>query len=334
RELELYSRLDLIGPEPLLRGDTRLFDIRDRKTGKSVVRAQTATHCSGAPLVEVPPDGFYCRKVDLNRLAGDALAPGEYEVEWRSGAWRSKPVPFTVIARDEGRKPEPPPARPMLRFFHLTEDMSDEERVEKAADRNGPHRLNWDATELKLFEADDMAAALAVGQTGVYVPDLYQIPARDKLIAVEAVFKPHRDGDRIAVTVRAVPPHQKIEFDEPLQLFLQLETPMRADDGVEARKRLAKDVALKAITLTTTPLTIEARLPEGWREQVGVSGPAKLSVLVVSKELRIPEAGAQKVNDLKKRQEQGDADPPCWSGVLRTASTPVHLPLTHEVPRR
>lgn len=322
RELGLRSRLDLC-PEPRLYGGSTTFDIRDRATGKSVVtRLAACTHCGGGSLVDVPADGYYCLEVDVNHLAGQVLPPGRYEVAWGYRQFRAAPVSFTVIERDSG-KPAPLAKRPALRFFHLREGDGDENGLQ--AERED-RAICWADSDLEWVHASGLAAALAVGQVGVYVPDIYTIPAADKLIEARVEWKPYRDGDRVAITLSAAVAGKMVEFDELPQLYLQLETPANSEDGNERelgeRKRAAKD----ALQLRT-PLTIEVRLPDDWRSRVGPNGSARVSVLVVSKELELPRGDLRAIKQLDRLYKLNADEVPVWSGVVRTAPTARHLPL-------
>lgn len=324
-DFALHSRLDLCRPEPLLHGTGYRSDVRDRATGRSVVEGLSATsHCGGGVLVEVPGDGFYCARVELNWLAGRVLPPGEYEVDWRYRELAAAPVPFAVLPREDGRKPTLAP-RPTLRFLHLTED-ADEEPAERDAPRpRGP--VVWGNADLEPVHADDLAAALAVGPDGVFVPDLHAVPAADRLVDAHLEWKPYRDGDRVAVTLRAAAPNAEVRFDELPQFYVQLETAARASDGFELQALERKRRATRDRERLVTPLTVEARMPVGWREQVGASGAARLSVLVVSRELELPSARAREKQKLiDKAERAAGSGVPVWSGVVRTPATDIHLP--------
>jgi hypothetical protein len=65
--LGLSSRVEFWRPVPMISGGGASFDVRDRATGRSVRRR---------PLVDVPGDGFYCQRADLNRAAGAPVPPG------------------------------------------------------------------------------------------------------------------------------------------------------------------------------------------------------------------------------------------------------------------
>jgi hypothetical protein len=320
--LGLRSRIDLSGPTLELQGGGVSYDIRDRATGKSVVGIRMAsTHCGGGSLVDVPAYGFYCVRGDLNRMTGGPLAPGEYEVDWRCGRLAAAPVRFTVAPSDA--KPVLAAKRPHFHFYHLTSG-SDDGYPERAGEpfqwRDGRLRSEWTAS---------MTAALAVGQAGRYVPDASAIPTADKFVEAWAVWKPYRDGDRVAVTLRAVPPYDKVCFGELPELFLQIETPADERERWDEAPAKAMQFDRQSGTLVT-PLTIEARLPDGWREWLGPSETARVAVLVASKRIEFPRGNAQVLEKVKEamRDERAFSGerPPVWSGVVRSDFTELRLP--------
>lgn len=321
RPFAMRSRFDLADPTPRVRGEHLDFTVRDRATGKPVAGSVCgATHCGGGALAVVPEDGFYCAGADLNRLTGGALPPGQYDVSWRYGGLRSAPVLLTVSRRD-GAKHAPRAGRTTLLCFHLTENLDDERDRDPRAD--GP--VVWPETELEDVEANDLAAALAVGQHGVYAPDLHAVPKADAFVEAWAEWLPYRDGDRVRVTLRAVPLHKEVRLEDVPQLFLLVEVPV--DAGANRRELPAKKLrALPEVPLRTTPLTIEARLPDGWRHFSDAPGAARVAVLVAGGEVELNRYG-----EVSKRQERDrrieDPDVPVWRGFVRSDFTEVRFPL-------
>jgi hypothetical protein len=314
--LGLDARLALSGPEPTTWNSCGI-DVRDAKTGKPVyVTSRTGWACGGGALVEVPADGFYCVKGDLGRTAaGTPLPPGEYEVAWRYRALQSAPVTFTVHAADG--KPTAAARRPAYRFYRLRpgrDDAEDSPRspvVRRACDLGG------------VFH-EELSAALAVGE-GTLVPDVHAIPAADRLVEARVEWKPYRDGDRVAVTLRAVPPHARVTFAEVPHLHLQIEVPdaAHAERAVEEK---AADPKRRETTALVTPLTVEARLPVDWRDRARLSGAARVAVLVTAAEVELPHGGARQQRTVDVRQAPGADAPPVWAGVVRTEFTELRFP--------
>lgn len=320
--LRFRSRIDLSGGTPELQGGNVAVDVRDRATGRSVLaQVSAATNCGGGSLVDVPPFGFYCVKGDLNRISGAPLPPGEYEVDWRCGALAAAPVRFAVVPSD--LKPVPPAAPTHTHFYHLQPGFEDE------PSERADGRVEWRESHPNSVRYESLAAALAVGQGGAYVPDVRAIPTADKLVEAWAVWKPYRDGDRVAVTLRAAPPHRAVRFAQLPELFLQVETPagserVRWGDSPEQAKQ-ARDGRAALVT----PLTIEARLPDGWREWLGYEETAGVAVLVASKEIEFPrgaERAVEKAKELRIERAANTDRPPVWSGVVRTDFTELRLP--------
>lgn len=324
--LWLRSRVDVCDPEPRVCGDDVRYTIRDRDTGKPVVSGgREVTNCGGAALVVIPADGFYCVRADLNRLAGRVLPPGAYEIEWGYGALRSAPVAFTVVARP-GAKPAPLAKLPQLSVYHLTEDV-DSQPEAQPEERAG--LVRWPACELDEVPTDDFAAALAVGPHGVYAPDLRAIPQADKLVEAWLDWLPYRDGDRVRVTLRAAPAQRAVCVEEVPQLYLLLETPEEVSDR-RLEQQARKLIELKRDAVRALPLTIEANLPDGWRDQLAASGTVRLSVLLVAGRIELPRA-----HERTKRQEAlaeaaPRGDTPVWRGIVRTNSAELRVQLPQQ----
>lgn len=325
--LGLHSRIDLSGGEVDIHGGGISFDVRSRATGKSVLQhTRGSTNCGGGSLVDVPPQGFYCAAGDLNQLCRGLLEPGEYEVDWRCGRFRAAAVRFTVLRSDA--KPLAPKKPTHLHFYHLMSDTGEGDG--RQLKRIG-EPFCWNNVRIDSVRVESLAAALAVGQLGPYVPDVRAIPTADGLIDAWVVWKPYRDGDRIAVTLRARPPHTDVRFDQIPQLFLQAET-----SSETGRERWNEPANAKQFERDrgglTTPLTIEVRLPDGWRERLGDSDTARVSVLIASKEIEFPRGTASHAEKREEQKDQlvgpaSDAErPPVWSGVVRTDAIELVLP--------
>jgi hypothetical protein len=309
----LDARLDLFGPHRVTWNSCSI-DLFDRKTGKHVpVIGGGGWMCGGPPLVVVPAGGYYCVACDLGRTAdGKPLPPGGYEVDWRYSWMRSAPARFTVLKSDE--KPAAPKRRG-AHFFTLSPDPDRERRPSKAGEP-----FVWNECGLQSVNGGEMAAALAVGHGGVYVPDILTVPASDRLVEVSVEWKPYRDGDRVAVTLKSRDPRKPVRFAELPQLHLQVETDGR-ELGREALEKL-KDAQGRADETLVTPLTVEARLPADWRERAGVKGSARVAVLVTSGRVELPgeQWGLQKAKEDIRRADAW------WEGVLRTPFAELQFP--------
>lgn len=317
KTLSLDGRLSLFGPEPATWNSCRI-DVRNAKTRQSVnVLSKGGWSCGDRGLVDVPADGFYCVRGDLGHTAdGKPLPPGTYEVDWRYGALYSAPVKFTVSQVDG--KLAATAKRPAFRFYRIEHTRLQE----LIKDSNEP--ILWHECELASVRAEDMADALAIGGD-ILVPDIRTIPSADKYLEAWIEWKPYRDGDRVAVTLRARPPYERVIFHDVPQLHLQIAVPAEGanyekEDDAGLEKRLAMCIS--------TPLTIEAQLPADWRDHAGISGSARIAVLVTAKEIEMPRG--DKVKHLDKLQDvmnsAGPADPPVWNGILRTDFVEVRFP--------
>jgi hypothetical protein len=322
--LGLTSRIDLSGTFPEMQGGAASFDVRDLATGKSVLVGHGAsTNCGGGSLIDVPADSYFVTRGDLARLCG-GLKPGDYEVEWSYRPFRSAPVRFSVTKSDTPRAPAAKPDT-VHHFYHVSQGFEREERLRRLGEP-----CVWRDCRLTSDYSGSMEAALAVGQTGAYVPDVRTIPYADRLVEAWVEWHPYREGDRVVVTLRAAAPHEEVRFDEVPELYLQIEAPRGEDDGHGSRLlREAKEGHRVRETTLATPLTIEARLPADWRERVGVTGPARVAVLVTSKQLEMPRRGKAQIQELmklEKRSERGFYPAPVWSGTLRTDFVELQFP--------
>jgi hypothetical protein len=318
--LGLRSRLDFSEPRPLFHGDGLGFDVRDRATGESVLtEIARATNCGGGSLVDVPGDGYYVARADLDRV-GKPLRPGEYEVDWRYGRLRSAPVRFTVAKSD---LPARPAARPVTSHFLRLSPAGDRD------ERPGPpgRPVVWREVGLEDVYAGDVSAALGVGHAGVYVPDVRAVPSSDGVVEASLEWRPYRESDRAVVTLRAGPKFERVRFAALPELHLQLDVP--GDDRLAvALEKQQQALGRSGADEWVTPLTIEARLPAGWREACEVAGTARLSVLVTSGRLELPTGMREKVKVVEDRVDPAARArrPPVWAGVVRTDSVEVHFP--------
>ncbi len=321
--LGLDAQLELFGPMSVTWNSCDI-SLRDQKTGKPAGGVRLAGwKCGGGALVDVPANGFYAVKGDLATLGGEVLPAGDYEVDWRYARLRSAPVTFTVLKAET--KPAVPATRPGVHFLHLAPETARALRPAKLGEA-----FVWRETRLENSDAAAMSAALAVGHEGVYIPDIHTIPAADKLIEASIEWKPYRDGDHVAVTLRAMPPYQEIRFADFPQLHLQLQFasggPRHWPVGLHEpdAKQSAGD------TLLVTPLTIEARLPADWREQNGITGIARVAVLVTAKPIALPLRGGrdqQQVEKVVQDVKLNDSKrPPIWSGLVRTEFVELQFP--------
>lgn len=324
--LGLHSSIDLSGFGPRQHGGGIDIGVRERGSGKSVITLLShATNCGGGSLVDVPPLGFYCVRGDLNRVCG-GLKPGDYEVDWRVGRFRSAAVPFAVVTSDT------PAARAKerasyLHFYNLTPGSDDA-------------RFTWRGAQLESVRGEQMAAALAVGQGGAYVPDIRTIPPADRFVEARLAWKPYRDGDRVAVTLRSATPGAEVRFAALPHLFLQIETPDETRGAWEASREAMKDTQADDRADLVTPLTVEARLPDGWHEHLGTVGRARVSVLVTSERVEFPRGAAARIEKLQeqKAERAGLPRPVYWSGIVRTPTVDISIaprelpPATSEVP--
>ncbi len=317
--LSIDARLDFFADEPTTWNSCEI-ELRHAKTGKPVEDSRLrGIACGHRRLVSIPGDGFYCVKADLSLLKNDTPLPsGEYEISWRCGNLASAPVRFAVLDIT-GAKPVARTKRPHYHYFSIQESHP-EEVVLKRVDDPLPSRY-WHHTELEPLRMSDFAASLAVGDGGVVVPDIHAIPVSDPLVRVAVEWQQHRDGDRVRVTLHPAAGQKAVCLEALPRLYLQVET-LAKDRRVRDRSLALEKLALLD-TVYDTPLTLEARLPHGWREWVGANDTAKVAIVVTAKELR-----ATGLDELAKQVQERDAPEmvPVWTGVVRSEPTELQFP--------
>jgi hypothetical protein len=312
-ELYLDGRLNFADGAPLACNDCDLR-LTDARTGKPAhFRTRQQIESSRHDELVVPADGFYCAKGDLGPLPA-----GEYELDWRCGEFRSAPVRFRVFDRDGPARPVARAERPGYAFFRLG---ADHERERQEADGTHPVRR---FVALDPLDPHEFAAALASGSatdSATFVPDVRDVPSRDKHVLVSVDWHPYRSGDRIAVTLRAAPPFETVRFAELPHLHLQVEQLGACERARERLSAISKK--LEPITYFVTPLTVEAHFPEGWREALGSGEAARVAVVVTAREPQLPSDGLKAFGKIERAEHP---ECPTWAGAVRGEFAELRLP--------
>jgi hypothetical protein len=214
-------------------------------------------------------------------------------------------------------KPAASAKRLHVHFYSLSPGR-DEVRPKKSGDP-----IVWRDPSLGFVYTDWLAAGLAVGQHGTYAPDIQAIPTADNLVEVGVEWKHYREGDRVAVTLLAAPPHEHIRFGELPKLFLQVES----NDSEPYREQPNLDLLDKKFEneLLVTPLTIEARLPRDWRERVATDS-ARVAILVVAKSVEFPRGHREQLKDIQIDKVDPELKSTLWNGILCTEFTEMRFP--------
>ncbi len=317
RDLSLDARLDLYGPNPMT-CNACAINVADHATGEHIPVLSEGYWFRGDKPLVVPANGYYCVRYGVGHTSdGKPLPPGEYEVDWQCAGLHSAGVRFTVTKREDGARPAAVPLRSRVHFYTLTP----EDGRERSPARPGPP-IFWDSCRLDRVYASDMLAALAVGHGSAYVPDLHTIPDADRLVRVSVEWKPYRDGDLVAVTLSSLDPRKPVRFLERPHLHVHFQTTVFGDLHEPSAEK-AGDPKDRANESLVTPLTIEARLPVGWREWSGVLGTPRVAILVTSGRLDLgrDRGKVQAAKDVVRAE-----DGPIWEGVLRTPFTELLFP--------
>lgn len=299
--LELDASLELFRHPPELWNACSIA-VYCRTTGQEVpLIPRCGWRCGGPAMTCVPASGYFCMKGDLGRLPRDqSLPPGEYEVSWRYLDCRSATMKFVV---EKSETPKIPAKVAKIAVYPVTAGCVD------LPERPG-ETIALKETHFQHGRTAELATTLAVAPFGTYVPDIREIPSADRLIEAAIEWKRYRSGDRALVTLLARSPHQQVRFREVPHLYLVVETDASTlpehftDQG-------GKDC--QASESLVTPLVLELRLPENWKERISLHGPARIAVLLSAEKLEMPsDRMKQKLKDVSSSSS------PTWSGVLRT----------------
>jgi hypothetical protein len=307
----LDMRLDLSGPEPEHRNSCSI-QVRDLRTGKGVpFLARHCWACGGRSGIELKANGYYCTRGDLSRTADGFLPPGRYEVSWTYFSRHSGAAYFMVKGAAVERKPMP---RSSIAFLEVTRAGAREGG--EVVDERAP--AVWDKVELRPRQADDIAAALALGHEGRYYPDIRELPSRDEMAHVTARWEFKETGDRLKVTIHPNDPNLAVGLAGRPQLLLHVEGMGPAD-----RERMAdeKDKQLEALRQVKLPHTVDVSLPKGWRLAIPFGGKVRVAVIVTTRAIEAPGRGL--VKEVVKEVHAGG---PVWLGLLRTEFQEIEVP--------
>ncbi|MFO0804772.1 MAG: hypothetical protein U0791_16815 [Gemmataceae bacterium] len=297
-----------------LRGDTA-FALRCLTPGvEAEMLQQRITHCSDSPLAVIPAGGYWVSRGDMNRLGSKPLPPGDYQLEWRCQSRNAAPVKFTVTP--DGTPAERPKAKPLRhRFFAIQPD---------DAEAGHDDLFTWNEFTLEPIHAEQMAAALAVGPFGKFVPDVRRLPSADERLTVRASLRREKDVEKLIVTLESKDPRTPVEFEDVPSVYLHIEESV-ADEPREQHERSARDQVKRANPVFKTPLTIEVPFDsERWKEAGFRDG--RVSAIVTSGKMTFPSRGheqarLQRVLDIRS---VGRDSSKMWSGIVRSESLPLN----------
>jgi len=283
--------------------------------------------CGDGPRMTLPAQGYYCVRLDLNRLDKSGFLPrGDYEFFWDYARLRSNTVRFTVGEPRAVTNPQQQPAQ-RVRDVALLGLTTDGYECEERADR---YAFTAKGVSARWKLSRDIAA-LSVGVGGKYYVDPTDLPEQDELVRVRVEW-PRREGKiplpaeeltgfRITLEPKAgdVKP---VILRSRMGLLLLVQALDEAGDvrAVEPRQ----DIAMRTMERDTPfdrPWTIAVPLPSGWHRGVGFAGRARVAVLIASRDLAMARPNAR-VLATATLVGRGHA---LWKGVLRTPYLTVSI---------
>lgn len=313
RAIGLGIRLDFTGDELEL-WNSAAVEIRDTGTGKVVGPYRTQTQALRKGEGErVPAGGYYVAGGNVGTgQEGTPLPAGEYELSWRYGWATSNTVKFRVADR-AFRGPLPYKS---VRLIHVTEH--GHEVRKKLVDREFGLADEWDTPGLHPVEPASVAVTLGTGRVGSYVPSLRHLPeTTDKLKA--AVKWAREDGaDSFTLTLAVRPKDATAEVPGSPHVYLLIECDTPADSR-RAREQLQDELARADRRIAAdSPYELTVKLPKDWTDHAEASGPARVAVLVSTKELH------DDWGDRMEKAKAGQDEQPDW--VIRTPWRDITLP--------
>ena len=205
-----------------------------------------------------------------------------------------------------------------VRLLCLTET---DERVERKkiveAEADAPS-ATWDAPGVEATDPVGAALMLGSGQLGRYYPSLRRLPeAQDKLTAgVKWVTK--KDEQSFTVRLTVTDKDAKVALPGQPHVYLLIETDAEVD-APALRAMWARQKCDERAVDADHPFELTVKLPKNWADEANAPGPARVAVLIASKELD---------GGWGERQEEQELVEPddVTHFVLRTAWRDIALP--------
>ncbi len=280
KSLGLGFLLDFTGGEPHPWNDATL-EIRDASTKKLVGPGGEKTLAKWAGGPEMPAKGYYTAAGNV-ALARDQkpLPAGDCELNWRSGWAKSNTVKFRVANQAyRGAKPFK-----SVRLLCVTETDEREERKQIGeAEANAP-ATTWDAPGVVTTDPVGAALMLGSGQLGRYYPTLRRLPEAQGRLAASVKWVAKKDEESFTVRLAVTDKTAKVTMPGRPHVYLLIETDAEAEspDLRAMRARLRQE---DRILDFDHPFELTAKLPKDWADEANAPGPARVAVLVSSKEL-------------------------------------------------
>lgn len=316
REIGLGMRLVFTGDEVEL-WNSAAVEIRDTGTGKVVgpFAAQVEALRKGEGE-RVQRNGYCAVSGNINRASGDKSLPvGEYELSWRYGWAKSNAVKFRVADR-AFRGPTPYKA---VRLIHVSEHGGEVQK--KLVEKELGLADEWSSPGLHAVEAGGAAVTLGTGRVGRYYPSLRVLPETTDKLKADVKWNREDGVDSFTVTlaVRQKDATAEVPGSPHVYLLIECDTPVENRRAVDQLQDELARADRRAVAGSPYELTV--KLPKDWADHAEASGPARVAVLVSTKELH------EDWGDRKEQLKEVDAQPD-W--LIRTPWRDVTLPTPSE----
>lgn len=316
REISLGARLDFTG-DGLESRNSAAVELRDAGTGKAVgpdaSKAEVLRKVEGE---RVQSKGYYVAGGNVGRgRDGKPLPAGEYELNWRYGWAKSNAVKFRVADRTF-RGPAPYRS---VRLIRVTEHGGEIQK--KRVDLDAGMAEEWDSPGLYAVKPGAAAVTLGTGRVGRYYPSLRALPdTTDKLKAdVKWTRKDGVDSFTVTLAVRHKDATAEVPGSPHVYLLVECDEPNDGRRALEQQQDALMQLDRRIVA--DSPYELTVKLPKDWTDHAEASGPARVAVLIATKELHYD--WGDRLEKLKESSEQPD-----W--VIRTPWQDVTLPKPSE----
>ena len=284
--------------------------------------------CLDGPLMTLPAEGYYCVRLDLNRLDKSGRLPrGEYEFFWDYARLKSNTVRFAVGEPRAATNPQQQPAG-RVHDVALLSLHADYDCVEHR------DRIAFAAKEVSAeWKLSRELAALSMGVCGKYYADPCDLPEQDEFMRLSVEWPRPEGKEPLPIerlTSLTVTLHPKPSKVKPILLRTRMRVLILVEalDGhpVERLYSERHNHLLKAMESEIPfdrPWTFSVPLAGGWHKRIGFAGRARVAALVASDEVYMPLGTEKQMIRAEYQVLPGHA---IWEGVLRTPYLTVSIP--------
>jgi hypothetical protein len=299
--------------------------VRREDDGDPTFLVRRVERVNSGPLVSVDPNGYYCARVDLRRLAWALpVRSGTYGLFWDYARLRSNKATFTVTNRYAStrapRADDIPRAVAVAQLLPAVRDLRD-----RPAGKPVRGQV-VDVAACQRVRPRTALANLATGIEGRYYPDLLDLPTAEggiRCTSCKARGNANGAPTRLTVTLAPAEGGQKPYLATRPRLYLialgqrRLAAERRTGD---AKRELALQPAAAHWADVDKPFTLQLDLPPDWPARLRLAGTVRLAVVISTEEL-----GRDARPMLRNLRRLAAASAP-WRGAIRSPYVVIELP--------